>query len=292
MSEAMRAEELRKQALAKHRAGEIEESITIYDEALALADEDEARELITILKADAMIAIERGGAEVQALPAIVMRRRKPHHTFLAAYALQYKHRIAGDPKRAIFYGSIAREVADESGEAFWRVAALNELGVVYEIDSQFEKAIDCFETALAVIDAVSDQSAQTFSRIALISNLGYSKIMLGATAQGITLMESVLDRLQDRSTRSDALIELCYGYIDLGDLERARQYGEEGMDLVVEPRQIRNAHYLLGDVAYKLGDIDAAEFHFAELCRFYPNFRNLKHLLFGIDLRSMINLRL
>ena len=258
MSDAMRAEELRKEALAKHRAGEIDESIALYDRALALAHDDEARELITINKADAMIAVERSGPEVQALPAIVMRRRKPHHTFLAAYALQYKHRIAGDPKRAIFYGTIATDVANESGEAFWRVAALNELGVVYEIDSQFEHAISCFEQALAVIDSVEDPTAQTFSRTAIISNLGYNKIITGATAEGVALMESILDAIQGDSLRADSLIDLCYGYIDLGDYAKAMRHGQAALELATEPRQVRNAHYLLGEAAYKMDDHDTA----------------------------------
>jgi hypothetical protein len=41
-----------------------------------------------------------------------------------------------------------------------------------------------------------------------------------------------------------------------------------------------------------MGDVDAAEEHFEQLARFYPQFRHLKSLLFAIDLRSMINLKL
>jgi hypothetical protein len=41
-----------------------------------------------------------------------------------------------------------------------------------------------------------------------------------------------------------------------------------------------------------VGDVEAAEEHFDELARFYPQFRHLKSLLFAIDLRSMINLKL
>jgi len=294
MSEILitRSEELRQAALTKVRAGEYEDALSIYDNALLHAADDETRELITINKADAMIAIQRGGPEVQSLAAIVMRRRTPRHVYLAAYALVFKYRVENELKRATFYGQLALNCAEEAGEALWKIGALNELGVIYELDSKFEPAIDCFENALSIIDSVHDSAAQSFSRIALISNLGYSKIMAGATVQGIALMESVLDRIQDSSARSDAFVELCYGYTDLNDYDRARSYGEQGLELAVEPRQIRNAHYLLGDVAYKMGDLEAAEFHFDELARYYPDFRNLKHLLFGIDLRSMINLRL
>ena len=51
-------------------------------------------------------------------------------------------------------------------------------------------------------------------------------------------------------------------------------------------------HYLLGEVAYKMGDISLAEFHFDKLAAFYPDFRHLKSLLFAIDLRSMVNIKL
>jgi len=294
MSEILitRSEELRQAALTKVRAGEYEEALSVYDQALAHTEDDETRELITINKADAMIAIQRGGPEVQSLASIVMRRRTPRHVYLAAYALVFKYRVENELKRATLYGQLALNCANEAAEPLWKIGALNELGVIYELDWKFELAIDCFDNALSIVDSVSDNVAQSFSRVALISNLGYNKIMAGATVEGIALMESVLDQIQDPSARSDAFVELCYGFIDLEQYDRARKYGEQGLELAVEPRQIRNAHYLLGDVTYKMGDVEAAEYHFDELARYYPDFRNLKHLLFGIDLRSMINLRL
>ena len=48
----------------------------------------------------------------------------------------------------------------------------------------------------------------------------------------------------------------------------------------------------MGEAAYKGGNIEAAEAHFDELAKFYPEFRNLKSLLYAIDLRSMVNFRL
>ena len=105
-------------------------------------------------------------------------------------------------------------------------------------------------------------------------------------------MESVLDQIQNASVRSDALIDLCYGYIDLGEYAKAVVYGEESLALASEPRQVRNAHYLLGEAAYHCGDTAVADFHFDKLAAFYPEFRHLKSLLFAIDLRSMVNLKL
>jgi tetratricopeptide (TPR) repeat protein len=221
-----------------------------------------------------------------------MARRNPHHTFIAAYALMYKHRLANETKRAIFYGQIALDAANDADKSFWKVAALNDLGIAYEIDSQFPKAIECFEQALELVDPVEDPAKQAFSHVAIYGNLGYSRLLVGQTVEGIAMLESIIDRIETPSALSDAYTELCYGYLDLEQFETARTYGEKGLKLACDERQVRNAHYLLGEAAYKTGDVDAAEHHFEELARFYPQFRQLKNVLFAIDLRSMINLRL
>ena len=93
-----RIEELRQAAIAKDRVEQFDEALALFDEALSLAEDDETRELITINKAHAMIGAQRSGPEVQALPMVLMRRRNPRHTFLAAYALLYKHRLSGEMK--------------------------------------------------------------------------------------------------------------------------------------------------------------------------------------------------
>ena len=105
------AEELRQRALLCVRRNELETALDLYDQALEAAGDEELRELITINKADVLIAMEQTTGEVQKLPAIVMRRRNPHHTFLAAYALTYKHRLQNDVKRGIFYAQIALDTA-------------------------------------------------------------------------------------------------------------------------------------------------------------------------------------
>jgi tetratricopeptide (TPR) repeat protein len=285
-------ESLRQAALARVRVEEYEDALKLYDEALAIAGDDEVRELITINKADALIAMERSGPEVQALPTILMRRRNHHHTFLAAYALMYKHRLQNESKRGIFYGQVALDAASEANEPLWKLGALNDLGIIYEIDSQFAKAIECFEQALALVDGVADRDAQSFGRAAIVQNLGYNKLLVGEIEEGIQRLRSILDVIEGPSTVADAHLDLCYGYLELEDYDHARHYGEIGLSHAVDARQIRNAHYLLGEVAWKAGDVETADYHFGELAAYYPQFRNLKSLLFAIDLRSMVNFRL
>ncbi|HEX9162219.1 MAG TPA: tetratricopeptide repeat protein [Thermoanaerobaculia bacterium] len=291
-SPASRVDALRQTALAKVRNEEYDEALAIYDEALALATDDDARELLTINKADALIALERSGPEVQQLPTILMRRRNHHHTFLAAYALMYKHRLQNEPKRGVFYGQVALDAAVAAEQPMWRLGALNELGIIYETDSQFDNAIDCFEQALALIDSVSDRDDRDFGRAAVIQNLGYNKLLVGRIEEGIDLILSIIDQVDGPSTLADAHLDLCYGYLELQQFASALRHGEIALEHAVEPRQVRNAHYLLGEAAFKSGDVERAEIHFDELARFYPEFRNLKSLLFAIDIRSMVNFRL
>jgi len=285
------AEEVRQVALAKVRAGFDEEALLLYDQARALATDEETRELITINKADALIALQRTGPEVQALPAILMRRRNPRNSFLAAYALLFKHRSSGETKRAMFYGQIAHEIAIETDQIFWKIATLNELGVAYEIDSNFEQAVECFEEAIASIAELDDPTEHELSYGLALENLGAAKLQLGRTREGIDCILRAMPSLQSSAAIAEAHIDLCYGYLDLEKYDEARRHGESGLALTTDERQTRNAHYLLGEACYKVDDTEAAEFHFDELARFYPQFRNLKSLLFAIDLRSMLNLK-
>jgi len=301
LSMTNQVEELRQKALAKVRENELEEAsvreraideaLGIYDQALALCEDDEARELFTINKADAMIAISRSGPEVQELARVIMRRRNPRHVCLAAYALQYKNRLESDFKRALFYGQLALGAAREASDLSYERAVLLDLGNVYLMDSQPEKAIECFRQA--VDDA--ERAEEAIQRLILASateSLGYCYVLQGNVDEGISLIERSLAWTDEKLGRAEAHMDLCYGYLEKGDLERARFYGDSALELAQEERQIRNMHYLLGEVAYKQGDSEAAEFHFDELARFYPNFRHLKRLLFAIDLRKMVNLKL
>lgn len=296
-----RVEELRQAALARVRENEleeapvrekaIEEALSIYDEALALCEDDEARELITINKADAMIAISRSGPEVQELARVIMRRRNPRHVCLAAYALQYKNRLESDFKRALFYGQLALGAAGEANDPAYQRAVLLDLGNIYLMDSQTEKAIECFTQAIDDAQR-ADEAIQRLILASATESLGYCHVIKGDVDHGIALIERSLAWTDEKLGRAEAHMDLCYGYLEKGDLEKARFYGDSALDLAQEERQIRNMHYLLGEIAYKQGDSEAAEFHFDELARFYPDFRHLKRLLFAIDLRKMVNLKL
>ncbi len=286
-----RVEELRQAGLALVRENRVEDALALYDEALSLASDDDIRELITINKADALIALERTGPEVQELPRVIMRRRNPRHVCLAAYALQYKHKLENDFKRALFYGELALRAADDAGDLEFKRAVLIDLGNIYVMDSQIGKATSCYQEALGAIES-ADNATVSLIRGYATESLGYCFMLDGRTDEGLNLVHESLKYVSNPVFQAEAYIDLCYGYLDKEDLERARFYGEAALEVAEEDRHIRNGHYLLGEVGYKSGDTELANFHFDQLARFYPEFRNLKSLLFAIDLRSMVNLKL
>jgi tetratricopeptide (TPR) repeat protein len=292
MKDAMRAEELRQQGLAAIRANRLEESLPLFDEALVLAEDEDLRELIVVNKAGALISLEQSGPEVQKLPQIIMRRRSLRNVSLAAYNLQHKFQIEKDYKRASSYARIAYETAGESNEPEWQIAARLAMGNLAVYESRTSEAIEAYRE---VLEASPADTENGFRRAFVLQNLGYAKMMNEEIVEGITMIHSAIEMMRAFGADgyvAESYIDLCFGYLELENLDLALKYGAMGLELATEVRQVRNAHYLLGEVAYKLGDSEKAEMHFEELTKFYPDFPHLKNLLLAIDLRGLVNLKL
>ena len=284
--EALQLCELGLQAMWR---GDAAAAIEQYDRAAGVAESDETRELITIRMAEALIAARRDGAEIGALPGIVMRHRSPRHVYLAANTLQ-RHLCEGDQReRAIFYGGIARRAAEELGEPIARVSVLNHLGVTLVADSQFRKAIDVLEEALQVVDLLNDDEQRRSYRAALFANLGGAKVLCGESADGVRIVELALPELEDDYDRAEAFLDLCFGSMELGENEAAERYGRAALQLATVPRQVRNANHLIGEICLRTERYDEADAHFDVVASFYPDFRNVKQLLVAVDVCSVVN---
>jgi tetratricopeptide (TPR) repeat protein len=292
MSEMSRAESLRLEALAKFRNNELEAAAALLDEALTLAPDENARELITINKAGVLIQMGADGPEVQALPSIVLRRPSVAHTFLAAYNLQNRFTITREFRKAYNYVRIALETARASGNESWISVALIGSGNICFYESKTAEAIEHYRDALALTDGKIEQVLpRAFAR----QNLGYCLLLEGQAAEGIELIHEAIGEMQAAGASgycAESYIDLCYGYLELGLLDDARRYGNLGLEQATEDRQIRNAHYLLGEVAFKLGDSAGAQDHFEQLGSYYPDFPNLKNILMALDLRKVVNFKL
>ena len=270
--------------------GEVEDAICIYDRALAVVESDEERELITIRKAEAVIAAEREGAEVAALPGIVMRRRSPRHVYLAAGTLMRRFVESEDRRRAIFYGEIARDAASSLNEPLAHASILNHLGITLVADSQFVPAIDALEDGLEAL-SVLDTGREDVSALeaSLLVNLGGAKVLRGESAEGVGILESVFSRLDDDYTVAEACLDLCFGYLQLERYDIAENYGRRALGLASVKRQVRNANHLLGEVCVRTQRYDESDAFFEVVASFYPDFKNVKQLLVSVDLSSVVN---
>lgn len=270
--------------------GEVDSAIAAYDQGLALADSDHTRELITIRKAEALIAGDREGAEVAKLPSIIMRRRSPRHVYLAAYTLMRRYSETQDRKRALFYGETASTAAAELGEPLACANVFNGIGVIYVVDSEFLKAIDAFERALDAINQTHDHDARLVGlRNVVIGNLGGAKVLSGDVDSGIKLLETILPRLDDDYIIAEACLDLCFGYLEQGRYDIAELYGQRALEIASVRRQIRNANHLLGEICVRQDRHDEADGYFDVVASYYPDFKNVKQLLVAVDLCSVVN---
>ena len=269
--------------------GEVDEAIAAYDDALEDAAAEEVRELITIRKAEALIAVERDGPEINALASIVMRRRSSRHVYMASAVLLRRYSNLQDRRRAIFYGDIASKAVLDLDDAFARAALLNNLGVVLVEDSQFERAIASFEGALESIAAVPRHPHAEPLQVSATVNLGGAKIMNDDYEEGIELIETVILHVDDAEWRADALLDLSLGYLNVEDFDTAEELAREALSLACTRRQIRNGNHLLGEICTRTGRWDEADVHFDVVAGFYPGFKNLKQLLTAVDLCKIVN---
>lgn len=270
--------------------GEVGAALASYDRAAGLAESDETRELITIRKGEALIAADREGPEVSALPGIVMRRRSHRHVYMAASVLMRRFVEEDDRRRAIFYGEIARTAAAELNDYFARATVLNYLGITMVAESKFDDGAHAFEEALLALDMIENANAFVNALASgVTANLGGTKILNGEIDEGIHLIETVIDELDDATERAEACLDLCLGYIESEDYDTAEDLAREGLSLASTRRQIRNANHLLGEICVRTGRLDEADVYFDVVAGFYPQYNNVKQLLTEVNLCSVVN---
>jgi tetratricopeptide (TPR) repeat protein len=270
--------------------GEVEPALSQYDSALELCESEETRELITIRKAEALISCEREGAEVSALPMIVMRRRSPRHVYLAANTLLRRYCETSDRQKAIFYGEIARQAAAQLDDPFARASVLNNLGITLVADSKFAQAIEVLEEGLEQMALLGDGRDDHRSlQAAILGNLGGARVLSGKFEEGVRLLELAVGQLDDDYSHVEACLDLCFGYLELGRYEIAEFYGRSALESATIPRQVRNANHLMGELCVRTERYDESDAYFDVVANFYPDFRSVKQLLMAVDLCSVVN---
>jgi tetratricopeptide (TPR) repeat protein len=270
--------------------GEVEPALEKYAKALELAKDEELRELITIRKAEALIAAGRDGAEVSMLPQIVMRRRSVRHVYMSATVLMRRYNELEDRRRAIFYGEIGRQAAEELNDPFARASVLNILGITLAANSDFDGSLDALEEAydaLTLLDQNRDEIRSLHPVI--LANIGGVHVVSGNSSEGIRMLEQALPYLDEEYAIAEAMLDLCLAYYDLENYESAAAFGQRGLDLATVDRQVRNANYLLARIALALGHYNEATDYIDVVASYYSEFPNVKELLMTVDLSQAVN---
>ena len=242
--------------------------------------------------------IERGITDdenVRELKSMFMRTRHAKVARLATYHLARMYEIQGDFKKAFFYARISLAKSRALGRADYIASSLNQAANLLVAESHFRQAAIHYEEALRLL---ADQVEST--RYALIEdNLGYCRMMLDDVESGIELAQSSLDRL-NRVGAGDAYrvypeMDLCYGFLELDDFDRALKHGERAYSMVdnaKQPNLAKNLFLLLVDCSIGLGDMEAAQCYYGELSSYYPALTTVSDFLLAFHIRQVVNLRL
>ena len=283
-------------ALVANEAGRLEDARRHLAAALAAARElldEELEERVICGQAAVATALGEADDHVPRLCAIVLRNRSNTNAFLAANNIARACEVRRDHKKGLFYARIARERAEALGRPEWIAAASNQIANLLLAESYFEDAVASYRDALALLPDGDGQRQLTYR-----ANLGYCELVLGRHAQGMDILYRCLRAARRHGwarLQMVAHIDLCYGLLELGRHESAERHGRRGLELaeaIGEREWVKNALYLLGEVAVLAGADARAYAWFHELQhRFYPAQSHLPDLLLSVDIRKLINLR-
>lgn len=289
-------EELRDEGMRAMEQGRLEEALELCDSALAAARERGDQVLVDLAicnRSATLIALGREKEVMSELRQILVRSCEPRTCSIAAYDLSRAHELTKEYKKGLFYGRIARDRALAASRDDLLVGSYNLIGNCLMSDSFFAEAAEEYHKALELLP-----EERSVPRALVMVNLAYCLMMQDRIREGMRLSFQALRWFRSLGTRLYEAwphLDLCYAYLDLGRLARARQHG--GLALAVaeetgEAECLKNALFLLGETERSEGDLEAAHGFFCRLQQgFYPESPQVVDLMVQVGLRQVVNLR-
>lgn len=268
--------------------GELDAAIRLFDRALAATPSEELREELIVAKAEALLSAHREGKELDELPRIVVRHRTPRIVYRAAGTLMRRW-LDADPRKAIFYGEIARKAAREVGEPLAEASLLNNLGVVMTATSRFDEATAAFDEALVRLLRLPMDAAAARLRWIIVANLGGVKVASDDYESGVSLLLSSIPHLEADYDRVEALLDLTLAYLQTERYDEAERVGSSAFALATDRRQVRNANYVLGELRRRQRRWAEAGAYFDVVASFFRDRDNVRRLLLNVDLTAVVN---
>lgn len=276
-------------------AGRLEEAESILDVAHALVmTHGDARliDLVLCDRAAVVIELGRGAAEVPRLREILLRNADAANCRVAAYNVARYYELNKDYKKALFYGRIARDRSEVLDRRDWLASSHNLIGNTLLAESYVDKALEEYEKALELMPP-----ERSPARARILDNLGYCRVLQGRFQEGLSYLYQSLRLL--RSFKSERYqistrLDLCFAHLETGHYRYARRHGLAALELadkMSEADSVKNALYLLGEVAHLSGEIEHARDYFGRLQQtFFPKESYLPNFLLAVDVRKLVNL--
>jgi tetratricopeptide (TPR) repeat protein len=288
-------EELRNKGLRAIETGELEEAAENFAAALRLAsDQGDPKRIDLALCnwAAAVIELGRGDSEISRLREVLLRNSDPVNCRMAAYDIARYYELKKNHKKALFYARITRDRSEVLGRRDWLASSHNLIGNTLLAESFVEEACAEYEKALEVIPVEPSPA-----RGQILDNLGYCRILQGRSEEGYRLLYESLRLLRRFGARRHEIsvrLDLCFAHLETARYRDSRRQGLAALALAEslgDGGAIKNALYLLGEVANLNGDAEAARGYFARLHRdFFPEAGYLPEFLLAVDIRRLVNL--
>jgi tetratricopeptide (TPR) repeat protein len=229
------------------------------------------------------------------LREVILRSSKPAIICGAAYNLAISMRRQKRWDRAAFFAQLAMEKASTLRDSVWLGRCYNLQGNLRLCQSDVDGALGQYRKALQV--RLKQEGDTRFPRAILLDNIGYCWLLKGRYTKGLDLIHEALDLATEIDASrcvAESLQDLCFGYMKLGDLDLAADFGERSLQLGREqdyPDIIRNCYYLLSEVYHLAGQEEESDRHLEKLQALFPNIPYLRDFLRTFDVSNIIALK-
>ncbi len=241
-----------------------------------------------------LLALGRDSGVASDQQKVLLRSRDPANRYFAAYNLSVLHERRENFEKSRFYGCLALDHATQTGSSENIVPAHNQVANVLVAQSYFGEALEHYQEALVLLP----DTART-DRGLVLANAGYCHLVQDQMREGFAMLFGALRMLRklgasDWERLSCVRLSLCYGYIELGRVDRARRHGLAALraaEAVGDTKQLQKALYLVGEAEKRAGlPLDA----YSRFCRLqnehYPDNQGLADMLMYADTHRLVNL--
>lgn len=293
-----RYNQLMEDATLLERRGDLTQALAVLEQCGRIADalqdpELSARTVCMIstvhLLAGNIPAAERG------LREILLKSRAPRVLFGAAYNLASALRRQGKLAKALLYARKATRAAETMANIPWEANCHNLLGNIYRDMSYPDDAMREYQEGLRLGEEAG--IGTSFEIDYVRENVGYCLLLKKKYREGIAI---ILDALRTAQGNQNARCvvechqDLSFGYMQLKDLESARENGEKALSMATDKGYAdieKNCYYLLGEIHLLSGEDERSDYYFGKLQELYPQLAVLRQFLRTFDVSNIINLK-